>query len=226
MTIERIGVVGLGSLGTWISHRLAGAGFHVTVTDLVRDRRDTLASAGFETATLPSDVAQDADLVVVSVHGDRAVDDVLFDHGGILETLREGCYLLDTSTMSPQFSREATERLAGFGLTRAEACLVSDPGRADISDSPMLFGGSSKDLAAVTEVIRSLASPVVHTGSVGTASRLKAVHQELVESGFETAAHELIRSLVRKPLNSARPERTTHSAYAASVPLASVAALA
>jgi 3-hydroxyisobutyrate dehydrogenase-like beta-hydroxyacid dehydrogenase len=209
MTIKRIGVVGLDSIGMWITHRLVGAGFHVTVTDRARERMGMMGDAGFKTATLPADVAQDADMVLMSVRGDRNVDDMLFDHGGVVETLPEGSYLLDTSATSPQFSQAASERLAGFGLTRAEGCLIADPERAGVGNWCMLFGGSSGDLSALSEVIGVLATRVVHTGSVGTASRLKAIHQELLDDGFSTAARGLAQALLSKPLEGT-PVRTQH----------------
>jgi 3-hydroxyisobutyrate dehydrogenase-like beta-hydroxyacid dehydrogenase len=224
MTIQRIGVAGLESTDTSIAHRLVGAGFHVTVTDLIRDRVDALASAGLMTADLPSDVAQDADLVLVSVSGDRAVEEVLFEHGGVLETLRQGSLVLDMSTTTPQFSRAATERLAGFGLARMEACLMSHPAMAHVGNSFMLFGGSGEELTAVSEVVRVLATRVVHTGPVGTASRLKAMYQELIGDGFETAANGLIRELVWNPRERLLPTPTARSANAWSGALARTAA--
>jgi 3-hydroxyisobutyrate dehydrogenase len=143
MTITHIGVVGLGSMGSAMAQRLVGAGYHVTINDPTRDKPFQLAPPGARTATLPADAAQDADLVVVSVRGEGAIDEVLFDHGSIGETLRNGGYILDTSTTSPQFSRAATARLAGYGLTRLEGCVLGDPARARLGQVRMLFGGFS-----------------------------------------------------------------------------------
>lgn len=195
MTINRIGVVGLGSMGTAMALRLVNVGFDVTIYNRTKDRMGMLAAAGARTATLPADAARDADLVLVSVRGERAVDEVLFDHGSIGETLREGGYVLDTSTASPQFSQAATARLASYNLTRVEGCILGDPARARVGKLRILFGGSVPELEAVDDVLRALASSVVHTGSVGSASKVKAMHQALLADGFEAAAHALIRGL-------------------------------
>jgi 3-hydroxyisobutyrate dehydrogenase-like beta-hydroxyacid dehydrogenase len=197
MTINRIGVVGLGSMGSAMAQRLVGAGFDVTINNRTKDKMGMVAP-GVRTATLPADAAQDADLVLVSVRGERAVDEVLFDHGSIGETLREGGYVLDTSTTSPRFSRAATARLASYGLTRVEGCILGDPARARVGKLRLLFGGSVEDLEAVDDVVRVLASSVVHTGSVGTASKVKAMHQALLADGFEAAAHALVRGLASR----------------------------
>ncbi len=198
MNIHRIGVVGLGSMGTAMAQRLVSAGFDVTVNNRTKDRMGAVAAAGARTATLPADAAQNADLVVVSVRGERAVDEVLFDHGSIGETLREGGYVLDTSTTSPRFSRDATARLASYGITRVEGCILGDPTRARVGKLRILFGGSVQDLEAVDGVVRALASSVVHTGSVGTASKVKAMHQALLADGFDAAAHALLRGLASR----------------------------
>src|SRR4051794_14131722 len=203
MTITRIGVVGFGSMGSAMAQRLVGAGYEVTISNRTQDKLAQMAPHGARTATLPADVAQHADLVVVSVRGERAVDEVLFDHGSICETLGSGGYILDTSTTSPQFSRDATARLAGYGLTRLEGCILGDPELARVGQLRMLFGGSAEDLAAVAEVVRTLASSVVRTGAVGTASRLKAMHQALLADGFPATAHALVRELSSRPLRFA-----------------------
>jgi 3-hydroxyisobutyrate dehydrogenase-like beta-hydroxyacid dehydrogenase len=203
MTITRIGVVGLGSMGTAMARRLIEAGFDVTITNRTQNKMDPLAAAGAKLATLPADAAQDADLVLVSVRGERAVEEVLFDHGSIAETLREGGYVLDTSTTSPQFSRAATARMASYGLTRVEGCILGDPARASVGKLRILFGGSTQDLQTMSDVVEALASSVVHTGSVGTASRFKVMHQTLLADGFETAAHALVRELSSRPLQCA-----------------------
>lgn len=200
MTIARIGVVGLGALGSAMAQRLVGAGYDVTINNRTQDTLAHRVPPGARTATLPADAAQDADLVLVSVRGENAVDEVLFDHGSIAETLRDGGYILDTSTTSPQFSQAATARLAGYGLTRLEGCILGDPARARLGQLRMLFGGSVEDLATVAEVVGTLASSVVHTGPVGTASRLKTIHQRLLADGFPATAHALLRELSTRPL--------------------------
>jgi len=204
MTIARIGVVGLGSMGSAMAQRLVGAGYDVTICNPTQDKLVRLAPSGARTATLPADAAQDADLVVVSVGGENAVTEVLFDHGSIGETLPNGGYILDTSTTSPDFSRDATARLATYGLTRLEGCILGDPARARLGQLRMLVGGSAEDLAALAEVVGTLASSALHTGPVGTASRLKAFHQSLLADNLPATAHALLRELSTRPPRIAR----------------------
>jgi 3-hydroxyisobutyrate dehydrogenase-like beta-hydroxyacid dehydrogenase len=203
MAIARIGVVGLGSMGSAMAQRLVDAGFDVTVSNRTQATLAHCAPPGARTATLPADAAQDADLVVVSVKGEAAVEEVLFDHGSIGETLRDGGYIVDTSTTSPPFSRAATARLAAYGLTRVEACILGDPARARLGQLQILFGGAPEDLGAVAEVVGTLARSVVHTGPVGTASKFTALHQSMVADGFTAAAQEMVRELATRPLGRA-----------------------
>lgn len=212
MPITRIGVIGLGSMGAAMAHRLVSAGFDVTIYNRTKEKLGVLADAGAKAAALPADAAKDADLVLVSVRGERAVDEVLFDHGSVGETLREGGYVLDTSTTSPQFSRAASARLAGYGVTRVEGCILGDPVRARAGKLRILFGGTGQDLQAVSDVVHALASSVVHTGSVGTASKVKATHQALLADGFEAAAAALVRGLAARPMTYVRPSPASAAA--------------
>jgi 3-hydroxyisobutyrate dehydrogenase-like beta-hydroxyacid dehydrogenase len=203
MTIARIGVVGRGPMGSAMAQRLVAAGYHVAVSDWTQDGLDTPTPHGACRATLPADAAQDADLVLVSVRGERAVDEVLFDHGSIGETLRTGGYVLDTSATSPGFSQVATAKLAAYGLTRVEARAIGDPVRARLGRLRMLVGGSAEDLAAIAEVITTLASSVVHTGPIGTASSTMAIHRSLLADGFPATAQALLQELASRPLRLA-----------------------
>jgi len=218
MAIARIGVVGLGCMGSAMARRLVAAGYDVTVTTRTQAKLALLAPPGARTVTLPADAAQAADLVLVSVRGERAVEEVLFDHGSIGETLRHGGYILDTSTTSPEFSRAATTRLAGYGLTRLEGCLLGDPARARLGQLRMLFGGSAAHLAAVADVAGAFADQIVHTGAVGTASRAKAMHEALLADGLPASAHALVHELsTRSPWSAGEPPMDAAPASAVDV---------
>jgi 3-hydroxyisobutyrate dehydrogenase-like beta-hydroxyacid dehydrogenase len=63
----RVGVVGLGIMGSAMATHLGIAGFPVTGYDIVRDKVDALVRGGGSGATSPAEVAAQSDVVVTSL---------------------------------------------------------------------------------------------------------------------------------------------------------------
>ena len=120
MNLENIGVVGLGSVGRGLTARLIEHGFEVSVYDARMNRVAEAVAMGARAAVLPADAAEAADVVIIAVDDEETAEEVLFDHGGIGETLRAGGYVLDFSRTGAGFRERATARLGSFGITRVD----------------------------------------------------------------------------------------------------------
>jgi 3-hydroxyisobutyrate dehydrogenase len=118
--IENVAVVGLGRLGRSLTTQLAGLGFAVAVYDPAPARVAAAVAKGATAAALPADAAETADVVILAVEDEQAAEEMLFDHGGIGETLRSGGCLVDASATGPAFRARATERLARYDITRVD----------------------------------------------------------------------------------------------------------
>src|SRR5260370_34157657 len=57
---QRIGIIGLGSMGMGMARRLVGAGFHVTGYDIRSAASDALAQSGGSAAASPAEGAREA----------------------------------------------------------------------------------------------------------------------------------------------------------------------
>jgi 3-hydroxyisobutyrate dehydrogenase-like beta-hydroxyacid dehydrogenase len=193
-------VVGLGQLGSELAARLLGSGFDVRVHDQRQDRMAGMATDGAFPCVLPADAAEDATLVIVRLPHERAADEVLFAAGGIAETLPDGAFVLDLSEVSPQYSMAATARLAGYGITRLEAWVLSTRADTRLGGATLFVGGAGQDVVSMTPVTKALATTVVHVGAVGTAARIGRWYEALVAEGFDAAAGTLLRSVRTRAL--------------------------
>src|SRR5262249_46981212 len=105
LPITSVGVIGLGSVGCTVARRLLDQGLDVIVHDSDAWTVATMAAAGATPARIPADAAEPADLVFVHLPDESAVEEVLFDCGGIGETLRDGCFVVAASDTGPGFLR-------------------------------------------------------------------------------------------------------------------------
>jgi 3-hydroxyisobutyrate dehydrogenase-like beta-hydroxyacid dehydrogenase len=125
-TVRAVGVVGLGAVGRVITARLLDLGLAVTVYDENPTRLAAAVGLGARAAELPADVAELVDVVVLAVRDDRLAEEMLFELGGIGETLRSGGLVLDASTTSAGFAASADARLARFGIRRVDVSTSVD----------------------------------------------------------------------------------------------------
>jgi hypothetical protein len=170
MQTQHVGVIGLGPKGRAATRRLLERGFRVTVHDRDAWAVARLVQAGARPARIPADAAEPADLVIVHVPGEAAAEEVLFDCGGVGETLRDGGVVVLASVAGPAFVRSAADRLRALGLRTVEAWFARDAR----SPVPTVFvGGASADLERVRPALSAVADAVVELGPLGSISALQ-----------------------------------------------------
>jgi hypothetical protein len=165
-----VGVIGLGSTGRTVARRLLDDGFAVTVHDRDAWTVATMAATGARPARLPADAAEPADLVFVHVPDEAAVDEVLFECGGVGDTLRDGGAVVVAARTGPAFLHSAADRLGVLGLRTVEAWF---PGNDGTPATTVFVGCSPEDLATVAPALGAVAEHVVHVGPLGSVCALR-----------------------------------------------------
>src|SRR4051812_32856920 len=113
--VERVGFVGIGTMGQHMATNLRKADVPVTVWNRTPGRTGDLVAAGASEAASPADLARASDVVIVCVSDTPDVEAVLFGHDGVAEGLASGGMVIDCSSVSPASTRTFAERLAGQG---------------------------------------------------------------------------------------------------------------
>src|SRR6266516_1763221 len=112
---QRIAFIGLGVMGAGMASRLAENGYDVAVYNRTRSKAEEVGELGARIADSPADAAGEADVVMLSLADQNVVSKLVFEKDGVFETLGEGGYLLDMSTVPPDFARELAERARRAG---------------------------------------------------------------------------------------------------------------
>lgn len=179
-----VAVLGLGAMGGGMAQALLDAGFPVVVHNRTADRAVPLVEAGATWAATAGDAVAGADVVLLSLSDEHAVDDVLF--GSAIGRLRPGTTVVDASTVSPAFARHTATRLAASGARRVEVAVIGNPEMAAAGRLRVFTAGEDADAAAVADVLSALGADVRHLGRTGHASTLKLALNLLL--GVQTAA--------------------------------------
>ena len=170
---ERIGFLGLGTMGAPMASNLAKAGFGLTVWNRTASKMEPFLRLGAKAGKGPAHVAAEADIIITMVSQPADVEQIVLGPDGVVDGIKSGAVLIDMSTVSPATSR----KLAGAVTTkRAEfldAPVVGSKGPAIEGALVILVGGLPTTLERCRPVFSAMGKTIVHAGGVGMGSSLK-----------------------------------------------------
>lgn len=175
---ERIGVIGLGRMGSAIAVRLAAQGF--TVTGWNRTAKP--GGDGVAVARSLADLAAASDIIILSLFDDEAVRDIV---ERLLALPLTGRLIADTSTVRPDTLAGFAERLAAAGAVVVDAPISGGPEMVAAGTAGVFAGGSAADVARFRQVANVIAARVRHTGPLGTGNTAKIVNNMMLMSHWE-----------------------------------------
>jgi len=151
----RIGLIGLGQMGTGIAANILKAGYELTVYNRTRAKSEAFADHGAKVANHVADACH-GDAVITMLSNDDAVESAVYGHGGVLESLPRNAIHVSCSTISSALSKRLADHHAG-----KEQRYVAAPvfGRPEAAASAKLFvvaagsPGAIETMMPVFEVI-------------------------------------------------------------------------
>jgi putative dehydrogenase len=179
----RVGMIGLGVMGSAMSGNLMEAGFTVVGYDIAPGRLKAHAAAGGEVAKSPSAVAESVDTVVVSLPSVAALEAVVDGPGGlsaIAHTERRDIVVIETSTLPLEAKFHARDMLAPAGMRVLDCPLSGTGAQARVKDVIVYVSGDESAAARAGAVLEGLARQHFYTGEFGNGSKLKYIANLLV----------------------------------------------
>jgi 3-hydroxyisobutyrate dehydrogenase len=169
----KIGLVGLGKMGSAIASRLAAQGHAPLIWD--RDQSVTQAhgAKGFQTATDARAVAAESDVIISIISDDNAVRTLFNGERGFLSGGVVGKLFVEMTTLQPMTARELATAVEAKGARLIDSPVLGSIPTAREGKLLALAGGTPEDLIRARAVHDHLARRVVHMGSVGSGSAMK-----------------------------------------------------
>jgi 3-hydroxyisobutyrate dehydrogenase len=177
---ERVGFVGLGTMGAFMAANLLKAGFHLTVWNRTESRSDELVALGAEKASSPADLARSCTVVVACLTDSPQVEEVLFGANGLAEGLAREALFIDCSTLSPLKAQEFAERLRSQGVSMLDAPVSGGSEGAKNATLTIMVGGDDADVERASGVLAAMGRSVNHLGPVGAGQWAKAINQVIL----------------------------------------------
>ena len=193
--MERVGVVGLGTMGAAMAANLRAAGHQTTVWNRTAGRAGPLTEAGAREASDPAELAHDSDVVVISVSDTPDVEAVLFGPGGIAGGAHPGLLVIDTSTISPSATRDFAARLAALGVDLVDAPVSGGSEGARKATLTIFVGGEAAAVERARPILACLGTTITRFGPSGSGQAVKAVNQVMIGGLYLAVAEGLVLAI-------------------------------
>lgn len=170
-------------MGAALASALMEADIQVAGFDISPEARESAERQGIRVLEEFADVAHNSDVVLTSLPTVSAARQVVFDLGA---QLPEGALLIETSTCSPAFARDAAARLAERGVRFVDCPVSGKP-----PHTSMLVGGDEGIFGDAAPLVGQLAANISYLGTIGAGYGVKLLQQYVKYARFLVAAEAL-----------------------------------
>jgi 3-hydroxyisobutyrate dehydrogenase-like beta-hydroxyacid dehydrogenase len=177
---RRIGWIGLGKMGLPICERLAAQGFEVATLTRNPEGRERATRANLQSEAKIGGVVASADIVVSAISDDAALLDIVFQAGGLKETLDVSQIFVEISTVSPSASRRVAEAMSAIGVGYIRSPVSGSTALAAQGALTAVISGPAGALASLKDFYAAFTRKTFVVGDGEEARYLKLVLNSLV----------------------------------------------
>lgn len=187
--MNRVGFIGLGTMGAPMARNLLRAGHDLTFFARRPEVIAEFEQAGAHSADSPAAVTAASDFVITIVPTDREIRDVVFGPKGVLASAAAGKMLIEMSTISPALVHELGETLSAAGMSMIDAPVSGGPTGARNATLTIMVGGSDEDLGRARPVLEAMGERIIQCGPRGAGQTIKVINQ-MMSGGIMALAAE------------------------------------
>ena len=169
---RRVGLIGVGLLGSALAERMMASGFRVVGYDTDESCRETIAALGGDVARCAADVIRKCPRIVLSLPDSDVVAQVVAD---VEDSLRPQQTIIDTTTGDPRVTESLDRQFQRRGVAFLDATIGGSSAQTRRGEVVAMVGGLLETFEANRDILDSIAANVVHLGPCGSGARMKLV---------------------------------------------------
>jgi len=176
-TGQAIGIIGLGIMGGAIARNLVAKGWRVVGFDIDAERRAEARGTGVEIAGKAAQVAERAELVMLSLPNPAAVHLVT---GEIVAAKTAKRIVVELSTLALADKMAVRDALANAGHVALDCPLSGTGAQAQTGDLVVYASGDAEAIAKCQPIFADFSRKTANLGAFGNGSKMKYVANHLV----------------------------------------------
>ncbi len=171
----KIGFIGLGNVGGKLSGSLIRNGHDVMVRDLDDALVAEFVERGASSAPTPRALGEACDVIITCLPSPAASAAVAEGEDGFLAVMRPGQVWMEMSTTDYEEVIRLGALVEARGALFMECPVSGGCHRADTGNISIFAGGPREGFDTVLPLLKSMGRRILHTGDLGTASKLKVM---------------------------------------------------
>ncbi|MDB4926658.1 MAG: 6-phosphogluconate dehydrogenase [Mucilaginibacter sp.] len=180
MNTTKIGWIGLGKMGIPMSQSLIKAGFPVIVYNRSKEKEELLKASGAGVASTPAVLIQQAEVVIIMVTDDKAINDIFKGDNGLLGAGTNGKIIINMSTVSPAISKEMAAACEQQGNHYLDAPVSGSVKQAQEAQLVIMAGGDGNTFEKSKPILEKIGRMALLVGDTGAGNTAKLVINTLL----------------------------------------------
>lgn len=192
MSVQSIGFIGLGNVGSKLAATLVRSGYDVTVRDLNCAAAEPLLDKGATWGETPKAMIEACDMVVTCLPSPSASAAVMEAQDGILAGMAPGRIWAEMSTTDESEVKRLGALVVERGGEPVDCPVSGGCHRAATGNISILAGCDRATFERVMPVMQAMGRRILHTGPLGSASVLKVITNYLATANLVSLCEALV----------------------------------
>jgi 3-hydroxyisobutyrate dehydrogenase len=214
--MKKVGLIGLGAMGSGMASSLRRAGFDLHVFDVRVDVARQFCEAGGTACKSINELGSICDVVVSVVVNAAQTEEVLFGSPtgpGLINLLKPQSVFVMCSTVDPNISIAFESRLAEKDILYIDAPISGGAAKAASGEMTMMTSANANAYELANPILNAMSGTVYRLGDkAGIGSKVKVINQLLAGVHIAAAAEAMALGLREGVDANALYEVITHSA--------------
>ena len=174
---DKIGFIGLGTMGKHMATNLLNAGWKLLVHDIESNAVEALVVKGAVAENSYKKIARECSIIITMLPEAHHVEHVVLGTNGIIEGAHEGMLLIDMSSILPETSKKIQNALQQKGADALDAPVSGGPVGAENGTLSIMIGGNELAYQQGLKTLEVLGSKILHMGDPGSGQLTKLCNQ-------------------------------------------------
>lgn len=191
MTINKIGFIGIGVMGSSMARHLQQAGYELGIYTRTKSKAQALLDDGMKWYETPAKLAAASQVVITMVGYPKDVEEVYLGEQGVLST-KSGGYIVDMTTSSPILAQKIYAAAKSKGVASLDAPVSGGDLGARNATLAIMVGGDEADFQALLPVFQVMGKTINYFGAAGRGQYTKMANQIAIAAGMMAVAESLV----------------------------------
>ena len=181
---ERIGVIGLGRMGSALAARSSSQGYETCGWSRSGGCAETAAAGNYTLSEALKEAVALSDILMLSLLDGGAVEDIL---GQLAKLDLTSKLIVETSTISPDITRRNHAAITGAGGTLVDAPISGGPEMVADGTMGLFIGGDDDAVERFMRIAPAFSNRIAHVGGLGAGAAAKIVNNIAIAGAFGSA---------------------------------------